>query len=165
MDFTYYLSEYKKAAKDIDKTILADKEMKVNVGIVLNSVALKLQKKTWTNGAHKMFQPGPSIFFSVWTNDQSIAEEKLLYNIHAFKLRQLQGYSIASREFAFTFRDKFAAFKNDWPNVSVDFGPLTLMEGWIKADPVSVHRDVLRLANTFLKIDHLVDEVLGTYKK
>ena len=76
MDFDYYLSEYNKAAEDIDKTILAQKEMKVNVGTILNSVALKLQKKTWANGAHKMFRPGPSIFFSVWSNDQANAEEK-----------------------------------------------------------------------------------------
>jgi len=36
-----------------------------------------------------------------------------------------------------------------WPNVSVDYGPLTLMEGWIEVDSVHFEGDVLVLMERF----------------
>jgi hypothetical protein len=36
-----------------------------------------------------------------------------------------------------------------WPNVSVECGPLTLMEGWIKADSVHFEKEMLDLMDGF----------------
>lgn len=92
-------------------------------------------------------------------------ESKLMYNIHALKLRQLKGYSITSRQFADDFRKAFKPFEKRWPNVSTSFGPLTLMEGWVKLDAASLADDVLKLARQFLEIDHLIDELLEKHRK
>jgi hypothetical protein len=165
MDTTYYLDQFEQAAGKLDKGLLAAKGMEFKTGIWLDSAVLKLQKKNWVSDPNELFQPGPSIFFSVWVNDQAIKESKLLYNIHALKLRKLKGYSIASREFAEAFRKKFKPFADHWPNVSVKFGPLTLMEGWKKLEMDRLKEDVLELAGRFLEIGHLVDEVLDQFSK
>ena len=73
-----------------------------------------------------------------------------MYNIHALKLRQLNGYSIASRKFAESFRVRFAEFEQQWPNVSLNYGPLTLMQGWIEPDPEKMREEITALANNFL---------------
>jgi hypothetical protein len=33
--------------------------------------------------------------------------------------------------------------RDGWPNVSVDYGPLTLMQGWIEVAPDRAEQDVL----------------------
>src|ERR1700721_933645 len=95
---------------------------------------LKLKKPSWTNDRMDRVENTSGIFFSIWTNDQSMKNNRANYNIHALKLRDLKGYSIKSRDFAVDFRNAVAPMRNVWPNVSMDYGPLTLMEGWIKAD-------------------------------
>jgi hypothetical protein len=82
------------------------------------------------------------------------------YNIHALKLRDLKGYSIKSRDFAFDFRSAFASVRSALPNVSVDYGPLTLMEGWIEADSVHFEKDVLDLMGGFQSLSPLIDRLL-----
>src|SRR4051812_3600658 len=98
MDFDFYLDQFNKAASQLSHTALSQKQLEIKAGIWLNSVVLKLQKKHWIND-NNLFQPGSSIFFSIWVNDGTIKDSKLFYNIHALKLRQLKGYSITSREF------------------------------------------------------------------
>ena len=66
-----------------------------------------------------------------------------------------------SRKFAEAFRKAFAPYAPEWPNVRVDFGPLTLMEGWKETDDVT--DDAVNLAEKFLKIEHLIDELLNKY--
>ena len=56
-------------------------------------------------------------------------------------------------------------FEHQWQNVSVNFGPLTLMEGWVNIDPENFQNDVLKLANNFLEIEHLVDNTLDKFKE
>jgi hypothetical protein len=136
----------------------------VQTGTWLESVVLKLHKKHWANMPFETPQSGSAIFFSIWMNDKTLKEDKLFYNIHALRLRQLKGYSITSREFAENFRKKFKQYENRWPNVSVDYGPLTLMEGWIKPDPTHLQKNILELANKFLEIDFLIDDLLMKYK-
>jgi hypothetical protein len=87
-----------------------------------------------------------------------------LYNIHALKLRQLKGYSIESRKFADTFRGEFKDFEYKWQNVSIKFGPLTLMEGLLKINAENFQDEILELVNNFLEIEYLVDETLAKFK-
>ncbi len=159
-----YLTEFKKAAGRLDGRLLAQKKMEVEVGVWLESVVLRLQKSAWANKPYERPQSDAAIFFSVWVSDKAVKEHKIFYNIHALKLRQLQGYKIASREFATAFRARFKPFEHRWPNVKTDFGPLTLMEGWEKPDRTTIEEDVFRIAGRFLEIDSLIDELLVRYR-
>jgi hypothetical protein len=49
--------------------------------------------------------------------------------------------------------------------VGVAFGPLTLMQGWLKIDVENLQDEVLGLANNFLEIEHLIDNTLIKFKK
>lgn len=148
----------------LNKSLLQKKDLQVATGVVLESVYLKLYKIAWANaGAHPLTTPS-RIFFSVWVNDQTIRENKMMYNIHALKLRELKGYKITSREFAAAFRKLFKHYESEWPNVSTDFGPLTLMEGWMPLNEKSIQADIIKISNQFLIIAPLIDQLLQTRK-
>jgi hypothetical protein len=164
MDTLQYLDKFKKAVDKVDKKLLAKKQLEIDTGIWLDSVVLRLQKKHWANNPSEKPHSGSAIFFSVWLTDQSIKDNRILYNIHALKLRQLNGYTITSREFAAAFREKFIRFEQYWPNISVDHGPQTLIQGWKKTELEQMENNILELANKFLEIDVLIDELLTTYK-
>ena len=165
MDFPYYTQKFEAAVRQLNATSFTEKQLEIKTGIWLESVVLKLQKKTWANNPDEVFKPGPSIFFSVWIGDQSLKEGKLLYNIHAFKLRKLKKYAIESRKFATAFRTAFKKFEDQWPNVDTKFGPLTLMEGWIVLNEDTLSRDIAVLAQRFSAIDYLVDDAMDMFKK
>jgi hypothetical protein len=164
MDFENYLDKFQKAADKLDKRLLDKKEVEAAVGIYLDSVFLKLYKKSWANEFQDPLTSESRIFFSVWINDTAIREHKIFYNIHALKLRKLKGYLIESRKFADAFRNGFKKFEHQWKNVSVKFGPLTLMEGWSKIDLEDFQDEILELANNFLEIEQLVDKTLVEFK-
>jgi hypothetical protein len=165
METTYYLDKFQKSANQLDQRRLGQNQMEYKVGVWLRSVALKMQKKSWLNTSPTARPFEESIFFSVWLNDKAIRENRLYYNIHALKLRQLTGYSIKSREFAAGFRSRFKAFEKNWPNVSLQFGPLTLMEGWIGIDGQNFENQILELAHQFLEIGFIIDDLLEERKK
>lgn len=160
----YYLDKFQKSLDKLDKKgAFSQKELEGKVGIWLDSVVLKIQKKSWINTSAKPF--GEGIFFSAWLNDESIGKGKLYYNIHALKLRGLAGYTIKSREFAADFRLKFKSFENKWSNVGVNFGPLTLMEGWVSIiDQEKIPDIVANLASGFLEIEFMIDDLLEERK-
>jgi hypothetical protein len=99
------------------------------------------------------------IFFSVWIDKDAASKSRANYNIHALKLRQLEGYSITSRDFANDFREGFASMRDAWPNVSVDYGPLTLMQGWIEIVPKDFEEDTLVLLERFKPVSGLIDRL------
>lgn len=126
---------------------------------------LKLQKPTWTNDPMDRVENTSGIFFSIWTNEALTKKKRASYNIHALKLRQLKGYSITSQDFAREFRSGFAATKGTWPNVRVDYGPLTLMEGWIEVSSSYFAEDLLVLMERFQRLSPLIDRLLESRRK
>ena len=134
-------------------------------GFYRSSAVLKLQKASWTNDPIDQLQNVSGIFFCIWISAASISKNRVNYNIHALKLRQLNGYSIASRDFASDFRNAFASMSHMWPNVGVDHGPLTLMEGWIAIDASSFENDILALMDRFELLTPLIDRLLESRKK
>lgn len=164
MDTSFYLENFQKAADQLDQKLLLKKSIEVSVGIYLDSVFIKLYKKSWASNSEEPLTAESRIFFSVWVDDSTIQKQKIMYNIHALKLRKLKGYTIQSRKFAEVFRESFKDHENNWQNVSVNHGPLTLMEGWIKLDLENLQEEVLKLANNFLAIEHLVDDTLNQFK-
>ncbi len=185
MDTPFYLSEFEQAASALDAGLLSQKGLDVEVGVWLGSVVLRMHKKTWANKPFERPQSDTAIFFSIWLNCKDVKADRLFYNIHALKLRQLRGYKITARDFAADFRARFKPFARHWPNVSVDFGPLNLMEGWAPldateaADPVAVAiadpvasaatpaiaRTIATLATGFLELAPLIDALLERRKK
>ncbi|GGA86665.1 hypothetical protein [Puia dinghuensis] len=155
MDTPYYLEQFQKAAAGLDHHALQQKQLDVETGVWLQSVALKLHKPTWSDKASNA-----AIFFSIWVNEQAEKGHRLLYNIHALKLREWKGYSITSRAFAADFREAFKPYDRHWPNVSVEFGPQTLMQGWIPTGGGLLQEPIHHLADKFLEIDHLIDNLL-----
>jgi hypothetical protein len=137
-----------------------DPTLVCKTGFYGNCPVLKLQKAAWTNDDMKSVPNRTGIFFSIWLDDQSIALQQIKYNIHALKLRELKTYKATSIDFAKEFRSRFAEMESDWPNIRVDFGPLTLMQGWIPLVEKTLDRDVLRLMNRFGKISPIIDEML-----
>ena len=156
MDSIAYLDIFKQAADKLPK----EPGLEIETGIWLNSVVLRVQKEHWRNKLAEKAQTDSAIFFSIWLNEDPLKNSKLLYNIHALKLRQLKGYKLTSRKFAAAFRAEFKKVENKWPNVSVDFGPQTLMQGWVPFNFNSLETDVLKLATGFLAIQYLIDDLL-----
>lgn len=165
MNFEFYLDNFEKAAKSLDKKLLEKKDIQIQTGIWLDSVVLRLQKRHWANKPDEKPHTGSAIFMGIWVDKEAAANQKLFYNIHALRLRQLKGYKLQSRAFAMSFREKFKQFEKNWSNVSTDFAPQTLMEGWIDLDNEKIQKDILKIANNFLEIEHLIDNTLEEFKK
>jgi len=165
MEFEDYINLFQKLPIQIDKKVLSKKKLKIAIGEVLNSIFLKLYKISWTNSAENPLTAETRIFFSIWVNEITLQEKKIYYNIHALKLRKLNGYDIESRKFANSFREKFKNYSHKWENVKTDFGPLTLMEGWVELENDKVEEKILQLANNFLEIENLIDTTLVEFKK
>jgi hypothetical protein len=162
MDETYYLKIFQEAAARLLSAKLSRSGIDVKVDIWLESVCLKMQKRSWLNEqTTKPFRE--SVFFSVWVNEQTIQENILMYNIHALQMRQLKGYEIKSRAFAEAFRHEFLRHQKNWPHVSTSFGPLTLMEGWVRLDQGPLEQAVLQ--RWFFKLISLSEVLTIIIKK
>jgi hypothetical protein len=159
-----YLRTFRKVALQLDKEKLKQMQLEAAVVEVLGCAVLKLYKKAWASPGEDPLSASSRIFFSIWADDLMIEENKLLYNIHAFKLRQLDGYKIESNKFATVFRAGFKRYEKQWPNVSVQFGPLTLMQGGLNIVPGNFQDEVLKLAYQFLQIAPLIDNALLKFK-
>ena len=163
MDAPSYLDRFQTAANRIDKTRLTRQQLEVAVVTFQQCIVLKIYKKSWANPLENPLTAPSRIFFAVWIDPAK--EQELYYNIHAFKLRQLKGYKIESRKFAEAFRESFKAVEQEWQNVSVKFGPLTLLQGSVKIDPENFQDEVLELSNKFLEIEHMIDDTLAKFKR
>lgn len=135
------------------------------VGRWYDSWVLKLQKKGWSSPALHEDPIHSGIFFSIWLTDQDLQKSMFNYNIHALKLRELEGYTIKSREFADDFRAAFALDQSSWKNVSVNYGPLTLMEGNMPLVQESFEKDVDHLVKKFIPLCPIIDQLLAVRKK
>jgi len=164
MDTPFYLNKFQEIAGQLAVTTLDKTGMETWTGIWSDAVFIKFQKKAWTNTFPDTNSSGSSIFFSAWITDKAIKEGKIFYNIHALRLRKLNGYLITSREFATAFRERFKHFEQDWPNISTAFGPQTLMEGWEKMLPGNPGALLPGMVHRFLKINFIIDDLLAERK-
>lgn len=165
MDYDFYLNEFHQAATGISKEKLESNKLKLFVGNVLDSVALKVYKPEWSSEQDSPLNAVGRIFFSIWINDETIQEGRMYYNIHALKLRELKDYRLSSRKFAQDFRDEFVNYRVGWPNVSVEYGPLTLMQGWVELQEDDIQKNIEELVHGFFKISFIIDEILEQHKK
>lgn len=134
-------------------------------GVYTNCTVLKLQRPEWTNDPMDQVQNKSGIFFSIWIDDEAARLSRVKYNIHALKLRELKGYHITSRDFAAAFREGFSRLRDSWPNVTIDHGPLTLMEGWVEIEPAHCEDQIFALLQRFEVIATLIDSLLESRRK
>ena len=164
MNYDIYLQAFQSALANIDSAKFNSQNIQLFTGIVLESVALKAYKPEWSGDPKNALTADSRIFFSVWVSDKTIKENRLYYNIHALRLRQLKGYAITSREFAERFRKQFKPHLKEWDNVSINYGPLTLMEGWKELQHETLSTDIATLADRFYTIAPIIDTMLRHYK-
>lgn len=160
MNHPYYEQKFIQAISQLDQELLRTKGIGIDTGSWLESVVLRLQKKHWANKPYNKPQREAAIFFSIWLSDEGLKKNRIFYNIHALKLRQLKDYKLTAREFAASFRKQFKKFEHQWPNVSTNYGPLNLMEGWLALDEENLVNDIAMLATKFLTIDFIIDDLL-----
>ena len=138
-----------------------------NAGLWFDSASpqgavLKLLKPHWSNDLAERIRNTSGIFFSVWTDCKIV--DRLNYNIHALKLRELKGYSLESRKFAAAFRAAFEPMWEGWPNLRVDFGPQTLMQGYQKVSADCVENAIVDFSEKFVPVAEVIDVVLEKYR-
>jgi hypothetical protein len=98
METHHYLAKLRVIAEQLRQNLFSQKQLELKAGTWLNSAVLKIQKPAWRNHSAIPFEQ--FIFFSIWVNERSAKQNKVYYNIHALKLRELKGYTIKSRQFA-----------------------------------------------------------------
>jgi len=159
-----YLEIFGRVAAQV-RPVLAARQIETHVGCWHEAAVLKLQKRRWANQPPAAGPSESGIFFSVWVDAKGLKQRRAFYNIHALKLRSLDGCAIQSREFAAAFRAAFAGSARNWPQVSTDYGPQTLMEGWIELDSPRFEDDVAELTRRFLPLAELLDALLDQRTK
>lgn len=164
MDYHFYQQKFQEALDQISQKEFNELGLKISVETILESVALKIYKPEWSSNPQSPLDASSRIFFSIWISDKTIEEGRLYYNIHALKLRELKGYKIQSRNFAEQFRARFIEYKEDWNHADINYGPLTLMQGWCELKTENIQQDIIKLSRSFLKISPIINETLHSFK-
>ncbi len=159
-----YLTIFRRVARQV-RPELAAHQLKPCAGSWLGSAALKVQKPSWTEARPPSSVSEAGIFFSVWIEPKGLKQNRVFYNIHALNLRGFTRYTLLSREFATAFRTEFARTSKSWPNVSTDYGPQTLMQGWFPLDPVTLADDTAALVRRFIPLNATIDMLLKQRSK
>lgn len=100
------------------------------------------------------------IFCAIWVSGDLISNNQFAYNIHSKKLRALPGYKLTSVKFAEAFRQSVASTVIDWPNVDMDFGPLTLLEGRGDCSLSTFGEHVSERVRGFVEVSGEIDRLL-----
>ncbi len=124
-----------------------------------------ISKAHWSNRFDPVRKETVGIFFSLWTTSKLSEEKRFSYNIHSLKLRKLANYELKSRQFANDFRDAVQDEITIWPNTSVDYGPLTLVEGWDTYTQQNAAEKVAARIRSFIKIVPTIDNLLLSASK
>ncbi len=130
-----------------------------------NAVVLKLLKPHWSDDAADVVAISTGIFFSVWVDDSALMRRGLHYNLHALKLRDLAKYNLQSRKFAAEFREHFEPLREQWPAVSVSYGPQTLFQGFVGCTEDEVEATAYDLVRMFIPLGSIVDSLLARAAK
>lgn len=152
-----YLTVFENIKDTISSDLMRKHQLRCEAGDWMDSATLKLQKDAWTAGG-----TGQGIFFSVWLGEKELKTCRFNYNIHSLKLGTLPGHVVKPREFAAAFRKKIDAHaqRGDWPNLSIDYGPQTLMQGWMPLDEATLRADVESLIERFVGMHPVIDALL-----
>ena len=152
--YSQYLAILERIKRNHADRLLQTFQLHCEAGNWLNSAALKLQKSNWSD--HGM---GQGIFFSVWLGNAEVETNRFNYNIHALKLGLQKSCGVKPVAFARVFRRRFSFA--GWPNINTDYGPQTLMQGWLPLHQSTFEQDVLGLIDRFASTQNIIDELLN----
>ena len=130
-----------------------------------NEAPLYLAKPHWTNRLDADRDSTIGIFFSIWVSPKLIEQGKFAYNIHSKQLSKLPGYKLTPRKFADEFRLAVKARVADWPDIRMDYGPSTLLQGHDNCDLSSFDDQVADRVSDFVGIHKEIDALLGRSTK
>src|SRR2546430_5895551 len=104
---THYLDLFEHVATRV-RPSLNEHSLDLVAGRWLGCPAIKVRRREWLEeaDASKLDQAG--IFFSVWVEEKGLKNNRVFYNIHALRLRNMSAFTLKSREFATAFRSVFA---------------------------------------------------------
>ncbi len=124
-------------------------------------MVLKLRQHHWSPELTDAIVSEIGIFFSVWIECDGGPEDRLHYNLHALKLRQLKPYRLESRKFARAFREAFSSRSAGWPNVRTDYGPQTLFQGFVVCPQSHIEEAATELTDRFAPLADVVNRLLA----
>lgn len=123
---------------------------------------LYLAKAHWTNRFDEKRESTIGIFCAIWVTPALVAKNQFAYNIHSKAIRKLPGYQLASIPFARDFRQRVSSKVADWPDISLDHGPTTLLQGSDSSDlddfAQRVEDRILGFVDIATDIDELLEE-------
>lgn len=125
-----------------------------------DSAPLYLAKTHWTNRFDQDRESTIGIFCSIWVSPKLLEENQFAYNIHSKGIRNLPGYKLTSIKFASDFRNLVKFSVSQWPNISLDHGPTTLLDGRETCELDSFTQRVEERIFGFVDISKYVDELL-----
>ena len=124
------------------------------------TAALYIAKPHWTNRFDPQRKSTIGIFCTIWVSPELLEQQQFAYNIHSLRLRQLSGFKLTSRKFASDFRAAVKPTVESWPNIRLDYGPLTLLEGRCACTLDTFSASVSERVNGFVSIHHKIEQLL-----
>lgn len=124
------------------------------------AAVLYLARSHWTNRFDPNRESTIGIFFSIWVSPELIKQQQLAYNVHSKQLRKLPDYKLTSRRFADDFRNAVRDRVAGWPGVSLDYGPVTLLEGCDSCSLDNLADKVDQRVSAFIGISTDIDRLL-----
>lgn len=123
---------------------------------------LYLAKPHWTNRFDPDRESTLGIFCSIWVAPTMLKKKHFAYNIHAKTLAKLPGYQLKPREFAAEFRALVKSDVSAWPNIRLDYGPSTLLQGKeiceLDSFAEKVEERILGFVDIYEHIDDLLEQ-------
>ena len=126
-----------------------------------DSAVLYVAKPEWTNRFDPDRESTIGIFFALWVTPPLVEQKQFAYNIHSRQLRRLAGYKLASRKFADEFRQAVKGRVSDWPGISMNYGPLTLLEGHDSCNADNFAEKAEQRVVDFVGIHEEIDHLLN----
>lgn len=149
------LQESKHASELLKKYGLICRQMQFG-----NEAPLYLGKSDWTNRFDQDRDSTIGVFCSIWVSDKLLQKRQFAYNIHSKAISKLPGYKLMPRKFANDFRQLVESSVVQWPNIRLDYGPSTLLEGRDTCEPDSFAANVEARISGFVDIHHHIDSLL-----
>lgn len=162
------MQQYEDILKELEKK-LAPKVLK-QYGIICKKLPfgdcspIYLAKPHWTNRFDDDRKSTLGIFCSVWVDPKYLKRNLYSYNIHAKTLHKLPGYQLKPKLFATEFRSLVNTTVADWPGVSLNYGPSTLLMGRDSCDLDSFAEKVEARIQGYVDIHKHIDELLAQYR-
>ena len=106
-----------------------------NKEVLQSLFRIEAAKPSWTNDPMDRVENTSGIFFSIWTGNRFNDEKSSELQHPCLEIKRPEGGTRSESRFRLRFSEMPLRLCHDrWPNVSVECGPLTLMEGWIETE-------------------------------